>query len=455
MVFGLSSKKKKQVGAKIPNDLSSFWMPFTPQKGYKANPRSIRAAKGMYYTSEDGRTLLDSCSGLWCTNLGHNHPKVVEAIQKQAAELDYAPNFQYSHSVAFEAANRLCAELPGDIDHVFFSNSGSEAVDTALKIVLAYFRAIGKPQKNILVGRRRNYNGVGFGGISVGGITYMRDVYRNALLPNTAHIVDTYNQEKQAYSEGQPEWGAHLADDLLDQIYLNGAENVACVIVEPVAGSTGILPPPKGYLERLREICDEHDILLIFDEVITAWGRLGYASAAEYFGVMPDIITSAKGINNGAVPLGATFVRKHIYEGFMNGPEHIIELLHGYTYSGHPLACAAAIATIEAANEEGLYERGRNLTPIWEDALHSLKGTRHVIDIRNIGLMGGVEIDLGDRPKDEMSRTLEAFDRLFFEKDLTLRFTNDVLEFCPALIASEEEIEQIVTRVRDILEDID
>lgn len=456
MVLGLSSLKKKKQTDTIPNDLSSFWMPFTPQRSYKANPRSVKSAKGMYYTTDDGRQVLDACSGLWCVTLGHSHPKVVEAIQRQAADLDYVPNFQYSHNVAFETASRLCAELPGDLDHVFFSNSGSEAVDTALKIVLAYYRAIGKPEKTRFIGRRRNYNGVGFGGISVGGIPYTKDVFSAALLPNCSHIGETYNAQHQAYSKGQPEWGAHLADELEDVISMYGSNNVACVIIEPVVGSAGIIPPPKGYLERMRKICDEHDIMMIFDEVTTGWGRLGYSSAAERFGVMPDIMTCAKGINNGAVPLGATFVRKPIYDAFMNGPKEVIELMHGYTYSGHPLACAASLATLDVIKEEGLFERVQELEPIWADALHSLKGRRHVVDIRNIGLMGGVEIDLGDkRGEEDMSRTMEAFDKLFFEKDLAVKYTGPVFALSPSFIVSEQEIDRIVTTLGDMLETID
>ncbi|MBV1929499.1 MAG: aspartate aminotransferase family protein [Gammaproteobacteria bacterium] len=437
-----------------PNDLNPLWMPFTPQRGYKKKPRSLVSAKGMYYTSDDGRQLLDANAGLWCTNLGHNHPKVVEAIQKQAAKLDFAPNFQLSHPVAFEAASRLCAEMPGDIDNVFFSNSGSEAVDTALKIALAYHRQKGESARTKFIGRRRSYNGVGFGGISVGGIPYCRKVFNSALLPQVDHMPETYSLEHQAFSKGEPDWGMHLADELENIIYMNDAENIAGVIVEPVAGSTGVLVPPKGYLKRLREICDKHNLILIFDEVITAWGRLGKASAAEYFDVLPDMITSAKGINNGAVPLGATFVRKGIYDAFMSGPEDGIEFMHGYTYSGHPLACAAAIATLDAAKEEGLYERATEMAPIWEDALHSLKDAPHVIDIRNIGLMGAVELDPGMRGDDERSRAMEAFDRMFFEEDLVMRFTGNVIASSPPLIVTEDEISQIVDGFRRVLNNI-
>lgn len=434
-----------------PNDLEAFWMPFTPQKGFKQKPRMIVSADGMYYKTDDGRTVLDGSAGLWCVNAGHNHPKIVEAVQKQAAELDYVSAFQFSHPLAFRAASALCAEMPGDIDHVFFSNSGSEAVDTALKIAIAYWRAKGKGTKVKLIGRQRSYNGVGFGGISVGGIGYNRKVFGQSLLGNTDHLSTTYNHEKQAYSKGQPEWGAHLADELEGLIALHDAENIAAVIVEPVAGSTGVLPPPKGYLEKLRTLCDKHDILMIMDEVITGWGRVGHASMSEALGIVPDIITSAKGINNGSVPMGASFVRKGIYDAMASGPEHVIQFMHGYTYSGHPLACAAALACLDVYKGEGLFERSQKLAPVFEEALHSLKGEPHVVDIRNMGMMGAVELDLGDRKADEMSRAMEVFDRMYFEENISIRFTGPTLAFSPPLIVDEDQITQIVEGVRKIL----
>lgn len=455
MVFGMMSKKKKNGKGDVPKELDAFWMPFTPQRDYKKNKlRTLVSAEGMYYKTDDGRTMLDGCSGFGCTNFGHNHPKITEAIQRQAAQLDFAPNFQFSSPVAFEAADRLCKAMPEHINHVFFSNSGSEAVDTALKIALAYWRARGKPEKTKMIGRLRSYHGVNFGGISVGGISYMRKNYASALIPGCDHLPHTHNLEHQAFSKGQPQWGAHLADELENMIYLHSAENIACVIVEPVAGSTGTLVPPVGYLERLREICTKHDILLIFDEVITAWARLGYATAAEKFNVMPDIITSAKGITNATVPLGATFVSDEIYDAFMQGPENHIEFLHGYTYSGHPLSCAAALATQELIDEDGMYEKAQAIAPVWEDALHTLKDAPYVVDVRACGLMGGVQIDLGDRPHDQKSRAAEVFNKMFFEQDITMRYTVDVLGLYPSVIVNEEEIGTIVDRLRTVLKQV-
>lgn len=438
-----------------PNDLEAHFMPFTAQRQFKDKPRMLVSAKGMYYQSADGRQLLDASAGLWCVNAGHSHPKIVAAIQKQAAELDYAPNFSYGHPIAFQAASRLCAEMPGDIDHVFFSNSGSESVDTAIKIAIAYWRARGKSTKTKIIGRERGYHGVNIAGISVGGLGYNRKAFAGSLMPNVDHIGHTYNREKQAFSRHQPEWGAHLAEELEQRVLLHDAENVAAVIIEPVAGSTGVLPPPKGYLEKIRAICTKHDILLIFDEVITSWGRLGKATAAEYFNIMPDIITSAKGINSGTVPMGATFIRKGIYDAFMQGGIYGSEFLHGYTYSGHPLACAAALAAMEVYKEEKLFENAAKLEKKWADALHSLKGAPHVIDIRTIGLMGAVELDPGTRNSpQEMSRAMEVFDRLFFEHNMVLRFTGNVLAMSPPLIVNESQIDEIVTRLGKVLETV-
>lgn len=445
-----------------PNDLDAHFMPFTPQKSFKRKPRMITRAKGMYYYSDDGREMIDACAGLWCVNAGHQHPKIVEAIQKQVAELDYAPSFSFGHPLAFEAASRLCAEMPGDVDHVFFSNSGSEAVDTAVKIALGYWRAKGQGTKSKIISRDRAYHGVNICGVSLGGLHYNRKVFAHALMPNVDFLPHTFNLEKNAFSKGQPEYGAHYADDLIELIRLHDAENIAAVIVEPVAGSTGVLPPPKGYLEKLRQICDKHNILLIFDEVITGWGRLGRASAAEYFGVMPDIITTAKGITSGTVPMGATFVRKYIYDAFMTVPGDFgVEFMHGYTYSGHPLACAAALATVDAYKTEGMFENARSLEAYWQDALHSLRDAPYVIDIRNQGLMGAVELDPGAaadkggrNPPFEMTRTMEVFDRLFFEHDMVCRFTGNVLAFSPPLIVEKTHIDQIVARVRKALQSV-
>jgi beta-alanine--pyruvate transaminase len=438
-----------------PNDLDAHFMPFTPQRAFKKKPRMMTGAKGMFYYADDGRELIDASAGMWCVNAGHNHPKIVEAIRHQAGAYDYVPNFSFAHPLAFQTASRLCAMMPGDIDHVFFTNSGSEAVDTAIKIAMAYQRMRGKSSKVKIIGRERAYHGVNIAGISVGGLGYNRKVFGLNLMPNVDHLPHTYNLEKQAFSKGTPEWGGHLADTLENLVTLHDAENIAAVIVEPVMGSTGVLPPPKGYLEKLRAICTKHDILLIFDEVITAFGRLGKATASEYFGIQPDIITTAKGINSGTVPMGATFIRKGIYDAFMQGGEYGVEFMHGYTYSGHPLACAAALATQEVYKEEGLFENAANLEKKWGDALHSLKDAPHVIDIRTIGLMGGVELDPGTRnPPHEMSRAMETFDRMYWEHDTVLRSTGNVIAMSPPLIVNESQIDQIVTRLRKALESV-
>jgi beta-alanine--pyruvate transaminase len=439
----------------LPNDLAAHFMPFTAQRQFKRKPRMLTGAKGMYYYSDDGRKLLDASAGLWCVNAGHGHPKIVAAIQKQAAELDYAPNFSFGHPLAFQAAAHLCAEMPGDIDHVFFSNSGSESVDTAIKIAIAYQRARGKGTKIKIIGRERGYHGVNIAGISVGGLGYNRKVFSANLMPGVDHIPHTHNLEKQAFSKHQPEWGAHLADELEKRILLHDAENIAAVIIEPVAGSTGVLVPPKGYLEKIRAICTKHDILLIFDEVITSWGRLGKATAAEYFNILPDIITSAKGINSGTVPMGATFIRKGIYDAFMQGGEYGVEFMHGYTYSGHPLACASALAALEVYKEEKMFDNATKLENKWAEALHTLKGAPHVIDVRTIGLMGAVEIDPGTRnPPNEMSRAMETFDKLFFEQDIVMRFTGNVMAMSPPLIVNVNQIDEIVTKLRKTLETV-
>lgn len=438
----------------LPNDLDAHFMPFTAQKSFKKKPRMLVRAEGMYYYSDDNRKLLDASAGLWCVNAGHNHPKIVEAIRKQAGELDYAPSFSFSHPLAFQTAARLCAEMPAGIDHVFFSNSGSEAVDTALKIALAYQRARGKGTKTKLIGRERGYNGVGFGGISVGGIGYNRKVFAGSLLPNVDHLPHTHNLEQQAFSKGQPAWGAHLADTLESIIQLHDADNVAAVIIEPVAGSTGVLLPPKGYLEKIRAICTKYDVLLILDEVITGWGRLGKTTAAEYFNIKADIITSAKGINSGTVPMGASFVSKEIYNAFIDqAGEYAVEFMHGYTYSGHPLACAAALATLDVYKEEGLFQNAARLEKTWSEALHSLKGSPHVVDVRAIGLMGGIELEAGTKrnPPDEMSRAMETFDKMFFEQDVVMRVTGNVLAMSPPLIVTESQIDEIVGKLKKTL----
>ncbi|TIV76234.1 MAG: aspartate aminotransferase family protein, partial [Mesorhizobium sp.] len=395
-----------------PNDLSAFWMPFTANRQFKQAPRMFVSAKDMHYTTSDGRKVLDGTAGLWCVNAGHCRPKITEAIQHQAAELDYAPAFQMGHPIVFELANRLVDIAPKGMDHVFFTNSGSESVETALKMAIAYHRVRGEGSRTRLIGRERGYHGVNFGGISVGGIVSNRKMF-GTLLGGVDHLPHTHLPEKNAFSKGVPEHGAELANDLERLIALHDASTIAAVIVEPVAGSTGVILPPKGYLQKLREICTKHGILLIFDEVITGFGRLGAPFAADYFGVTPDIMTTAKGVSNGVIPMGAVFVKKEIHDAFMTGPEHMIEFFHGYTYSGNPIACAAALGTLDTYKEEGLLTRGEELAPYWEDALHSLKGEPHVIDIRNIGLIGAIELApiAGSPTKRAFSAFVKAFER--------------------------------------------
>jgi beta-alanine--pyruvate transaminase len=435
----------------VPNDLEAFWLPFTPNRAFKAAPRLIARAKDMHYYTPDGRALIDGTAGLWCTNAGHNRAPIVAAIQAQAAELDYSPGFQFSHPKAFELASRVAALAPGDLDHVFFCNSGSEAVDTALKIALAYHNVRGEGARTRLIGRERGYHGVGFGGISVGGIVANRRFF-GALLAGVDHLPATYNREHQAFSKGEPEWGAHLADDLERIVALHDASTIAAVIVEPMAGSTGVLPPPKGYLQRLRAICNKYGILLIFDEVITGFGRLGHAFAAERYGVIPDLITFAKGITSGTVPMGGVLVRKPIYDAFMRGPEHVVELFHGYTYSAHPLACAAGLAALELYRDEELFDRAKKLEPVWADAMMQLKGLPNVLDIRCVGLTAG--IDLASRPDAVGRRGYDAMVNAFTEQNLVVRVTGDTLALTPPLIVSEAEIGQIFAKVADAIKSV-
>ena len=435
----------------MTNDLDAFWMPFTANRQFKNAPRLLVSAKGMYYTSHDGRQVLDGTSGLWCCLAGHAREKIVSAVQKQVAELDFAPTFQMAHPMAFAAASHLAAILPGDLDHVFFTNSGSEAVDTALKIALAYHRVRGDAGRTRLIGRARGYHGVGFGGISVGGIANNRKAF-GPLLPGVDHLPHTHDLEHNAFSRGLPNWGAHLADELERLVQVHDASTIAAVIVEPVAGSTGVVLPPRGYLEKLRAICDKHGILLIFDEVITGFGRLGTPFAADFFGVQPDLITLAKGVTNGVVPMGAVGVRKGIYDAFMNGPQNAMEFFHGYTYSGHPLAAAAAVATLEVYREEGLFERGRSLSPYFEDAAHALKGERFVIDIRNLGLMAGIELEA--RPGQPGARAYDIFVRCY-ERGVLIRVTGDIIAISPPLIVEKNEIDRIFSTIRDVLASVD
>ncbi len=420
------------------NTLEPYFMPFTANRQFKSAPRMIVSAAGMHYTTDDGRRLLDGSAGMWCVNAGHGRERIVRAIREQAAAMDYAPAFQCGHPGAFELAGRLAALMPGSLDHAFFCNSGSEAVDTALKIALAYHRQNGEATRTRLVGRERGYHGVGFGGTAVGGMANNRKQFGN-LLAGVDHLRHTHDLGEMAFSRGHPAWGAHLADDLERLCGLHDASTIAAVIVEPVAGSTGVLVPPEGYLARIREICDRHGILLIFDEVITGFGRVGAAFAAERFGVEPDMITMAKGLTNATVPMSAVGVSKGVYDTLMAGPAGV-ELFHGYTYSGHPLACAAGLATLEVYAEEGLFERARTLAPVWEDALHGLRGRRNVIDIRNIGLMGAVE--MAPRPGAAGARGFAVYLECF-DSGLIARQTGDTIALSPPLIITEDQIGEL------------
>jgi len=435
--------------ARAPNTLDAFWMPFTANKAFKADPRLLARADGMYYYTPDGRAILDGTAGLWCSNAGHNRAPIVAAIQAQAAVMDFAPVFQLGHPLAFELASKLALLFPGTLDHVFFTNSGSEAVDTALKIALAYQRSIGQGARTRLIGRERGYHGTGFGGISVGGIVNNRRAFGS--LPGIDHMRHTLDPA-QAFSRGQPLHGADLADDLERMVALHGAETIAAVIVEPVAGSTGVLIPPVGYLERLREIATRHGILLIFDEVITGFGRLGTATAADYFGVMPDLIACAKGLTNASVPMGAVVAAEFVHRALVDDGPAGIELFHGYTYSGHPLACAAGIATLDLYADEQLFARAAGLSGYFETAVHALCGHRHVIDIRNLGLVAGIEL----RPRDGApgARAVAAFHRAF-DAGVLVRVTGDIIALSPPLIVSEAEIDRIVATIATVLADVE
>lgn len=436
----------------LENDpLAAFWMPFTANRAFKAHPRQLKSAKDMHYTSDDGRQILDGTAGLWAVNAGHCRAPIIEAIQKTAAELDYAPPFQLGHPLAFELASRVATLMPENLDRIFFTNSGSESVDTALKIALAYQRSIGQGTRTRLIGRERGYNGVGFGGISVGGIVNNRRQF-GTLLTGVDHLPHTLNLEHNAFSRGLPSWGGHLADTLESIVTLHGAETIAAVIVEPMAGSTGVLPPPVGYLQKLRDITTKHGILLIFDEVITAFGRVGGATASEVFGVTPDLITMAKGLTNAAVPMGAVAVSRHVHDAIVEGGPDGIELFHGYTYSGHPLAAAAGIATLDIYKSEGLFERAADLSGYWEDAVHSLKDKRHVIDIRNVGIVAGIEIEA--RAGAVGKRAMEVFHRCF-DTGLLIRVTGDIIALSPPLILEKAHIDEMIGRVGDVLEMVD
>ncbi|NVN85114.1 MAG: aspartate aminotransferase family protein [Rhodopseudomonas sp.] len=432
----------------VPNDLAAFWMPFTANRAFKRAPKMLAGAKGMHYFTADGRKVIDAASGMWCTNAGHGREQIAAAIAKQAATLDYAPPFQFSHPQAFELASRIVELAPDGLDHVFFCNSGSEAADTALKMAMAWQMIRGQGSRTRFIGRERGYHGVGFGGTAVGGIGNNRKMF-GTLLNGVDHLPSTYDRDKQAFTKGEPEYGAHFADALEGLVNLHGANTIAAVIVEPMAGSTGVLPAPQGYLKKLREITKKHGILLIFDEVITGYGRLGHAFAAERYGVVPDMLTFAKGITNGAVPMGGVLVSDTIHDAFMTGPDYAVELCHGYTYSAHPLACAAGLATLDIYRDEKLFERAKKLEPVLADAVMALKGEPNVVDIRTVGLTAG--IDLAPRPDAPGQRGFEAMNSAFHDNEMMLRIAGDTLVLTPPLIISEDQIGEIVDKVAKVI----
>ncbi len=431
----------------LPAQLDAFWMPFTANKQFKGSPRFLVSAQGMYYTSHDGRQILDGTAGLWCVNAGHGRREIATAVHDQLLQLDYASSFQMGHPGAFTVAERLVELMPGDLNQVFFTNSGSEAVDTALKIAIAYHHLRGEPQRQRLVGRQRAYHGVNFGGVAVGGIATNRRFF-SELIPGVDHLSHTHDLAHNAFSRGQPQWGAHLADELEELVQRRGAETIAALIVEPIFGATGVLVPPVGYLQKLRDICDRHGILLIFDEVITGFGRLGVPFATEYFGVQPDLVTTAKGITNGNLPMGAVFVRQGIYDTFMASNQGV-ELFHGYTYSGHPVACAAALATLDIYHQEGLLNRVQSLAQGWEDAAHTLKGVPHVVDVRNLGLLAGIELEpIPDQPGARGFQTFLAC----YERGVLVRAAGDNIALSPPLIIEPEQIHQLFATLKAVLE---
>ena len=430
-------------------DLSAFWMPFTANRQYKDAPRLLVEASGMYYRTVDGDSVLDGTAGLWCCNLGHAREEITEAVARQLATLDFAPTFQMGHPLPFRLAAALAEFAPPGLDRIFFTNSGSESVDTALKMALAYHRARGEGQRVRLIGREKGYHGVGFGGISVGGLVNNRRTYLT--LPGADHIAHTFDLERNAFSRGLPDHGAEKADEVERLVALHGAETIAAVIVEPVAGSAGVLPPPKGYLERLRALCDRHGILLIFDEVITGFGRLGEPFGAQALGVTPDIMTTAKGITNGALPMGAVFAHRKVHDAIVQGPPAAIEFFHGYTYSGHPVACAAALASLEVYRRDGLFTRVKSLASHWEDGIHALRAKPNVIDIRNIGLMGAVE--LAPRPDAPGARGYEVLVKAL-KAGLLIRATGDIIALSPPLIISEAEIGMLFDILGGVLDDL-
>jgi beta-alanine--pyruvate transaminase len=433
-----------------PTSMSAFWMPFTNNRDFKANPRLLVSAEGMYYKDVDGNSVLDGTAGLWCVPCGHAQPRITQAVSEMVGQLDFAPTFQMGHPAAFDLAEQLMDYTGHKFGHVFYTNSGSEAVDTALKMALAYHKARGEGGRTRLIGRERGYHGVGFGGLSVGGIGNNRKSF-GPLLPGVDHLPHTHNLSKNAFSRGEPDFGAELADELERLVTLHDASTIAAVIIEPVAGSTGVLVPPKGYLKRLREICDKHGILLIFDEVITGFGRLCTPFASDYFGVEPDMMTTAKGLTNGVVPMGAVFSKRFIHDAFMEAPAGI-ELFHGYTYSGHPLACAASLATLEVFREQGIIENAKSLQPYFEDALHSLRGLPHVIDLRSIGLVAGIELEpIAGKPG---ARAYSAFKKAFAD-GILIRVTGDIIALSPPLILNKQHIDELFGKLANILKNLD
>jgi len=436
----------------MSNHLDAHWMPFTANRHFKSAPRLLSRAEGVHYWTTEGRRILDGVAGLWCVNAGHGRREITDAVARSMEQLDYAPPFQMGHPQAFELATALVRIAPEGMDHVFFVNSGSEAVDTALKIALQYHRLRGEGSRTRVIGRERGYHGVNFGGMSVGGMPPNRKAWAGSMLAGVDHLPHTFDLARNAFSRGLPEHGAELADELERLVALHDASNIAAVIVEPVAGSTGVLPPPRGYLQRLRAICDRHGILLIFDEVITGFGRTGSAFAAQEFGVTPDLLTMAKGLTNGAVPMGGVLATKAVHETFMTGPETAIELYHGYTYSGHPTAAAAGLATLSIYEREGLFARVKGLAPYWEDAVHSLKGKRHIIDIRNMGIVAGIELE--PRPGAPTKRAIELFHKCF-DNGLLVRATGDIIALSPPLILQKSHIDEMVGKIGEIVETID
>jgi beta-alanine--pyruvate transaminase len=440
----------RQQATSQPEHLDAFWMPFTANRNFKQHPRLLASAKDMHYKDVQGREILDGTGGLWCCNAGHSRPRIIQAVSQQIATMDFAPTFQMGHPLPFVLAERLAEIAPDPLKHVFFTNSGSESVDTALKIAIAYHRVRGEGQRTRLIGREKGYHGVGFGGISVGGMVNNRKFF-GSMLPGVDHMRHTLDIERNGFSRGLPQYGAELADDLERLCQLHDASTIAAVIIEPISGSAGVVLPPEGYLKRLREICTKYGILLIFDEVITGYGRVGQAFAAQRFGVTPDMMTTAKGLTNGSVPMGAVFASSQIHDAFMSGPEGAIELFHGYTYSGHPLACAAAIATLDVYAEENLFDKAIELGSYWEDAIHKLKGLPNVIDIRNFGLIGAIE--LAPRANAPGARAFEVFNKCFHDKNLLIRTTGDIIALSPPLILQENHIDEIFSRLADAIKE--